>query len=243
MPQRPHPLLRFQTTLSVLHLPRPSLHPSQQGGVRASHRQQRAAIPRYRHRCPRGLLHAHVRPTNFSPASPPWSLTPIAPSPPKKSHRLPAEIPPTPFRSVAQSPFDPVPLPDGAPASLTVAPGGATLFSYALPPPPSGVPLWELEFLLAASARQLPLSRKDVVLTVAMAAEAALVGLASESDPTGPGRNPGFPAPYVSGMYIGCVPGRHPPCTHRVPTVYPPGTPQGPPEPTVAAARRPLSPR
>lgn len=41
-------------------------------------------------------------------------------------------------------------------------------------------------------------------MTVAMVPEVALVGLASELDPTGPGRNPAFPAPYVSGIYTGC---------------------------------------
>lgn len=113
--------------------------------------------------------------------------------------------------SVTQAPFDPLELFDGAPANLTAAPGGAVLFTYSLPPLPAGVPLWEVEFLLSASARQLPLSRKDVVLTVAMVPEVALVGLASETDASGPGRNPTFPAPYVSGVYTGCA---HPPRTH-----------------------------
>lgn len=106
---------------------------------------------------------------------------------------------------MTQSVFDPIPLSDNVAANLTVAPGGATLFSYSLPPLPAGVPLWELEFVLSASARQLPLSRKDVVLTVAMVPEVALVGLASVADPTGPGRNPSFQAPYVSGVYTGCA--------------------------------------
>ena len=64
--------------------------------------------------------------------------------------------PACPRRSVTQTPFNPAAVSDAAPLPAALVPGTPSLFAYSLPAVPPGVPLWELEILLNASGRILP---------------------------------------------------------------------------------------